>query len=1007
MAIHPSKGTGGSKQSNSGARFRQRKISVKQPLTIYKQSDLPTLNASNELEPSQVHHLNLNAGQQQRDIHAIETGVDKNEEDEVHLQQVINAAQKVLLGSQNEDGDQKKDDGDKKADALVYIPTPDASRIWTDAHKYYNDNSFREPETYIKFSATVEDTVGVEFNMDEIDEEFLKGKLWKEYPKIKSPKVKTEKLDNANKESDNTRKCSEVEFEIVCDKLEKIIEEKQPFLSMDPSNILSFKELSAYIIEEFNNSNKDKPYVQLGSILKYISTTTLKEKLSKELPFEPFVTLFDKSPLDQTSTNNVRPIPKLLELFGEPIYEHWKGRKIDRKGKQIHPTLKFEDPSANEKDNDNDPYICFRRREFRQARKTRRADTLGAERIRLLQKSMHRARDLVMSVCRRELIKLETWETDHAIFKLRSDAKNLKRVVGVKGDDYLFYPHKRKKVIKVKEEDEDKESSRIKRDKRSRFDSSREGSVASIPGSATIGSNAIHKDRLANGQVHHQQEATSSQPYVKLPPSKIPDMGLVTVSLVLKEKNETIKRAVLEKLRKRKEQDKGFINVTDDPYQPFFNIATNNKFKNNELKHIPYSSIAATRFHEINTTNYISEKLKNLLEEGKKPLPGTKTFRGSNGELIPSKPFPHLLALLQDRIDNSQFNSVSYIAQLLSNIENNNFSAYNNGYGQQQRQHQEMNRDKTKISDPIFRLRKRVGRFNRNFVDRRGLMKRPNDVIDDFLKFDDENDNEECDQMDIDSEIVKRDNVPNVYDSRVDSIKRLDSRWQFDDDLTEYSKGLQSPFSLDPSRLNCISDDTQSIRFGSMLLSKSYDLLRESVHQRQQALVQQARMRTLQQQQRNNKQQSGQNSGSSSASLGSNNNSNPSISSQIDQGQINVQNSRQGGTNSNGSQISTSSQPRQSMSGGSMNPKLPTQSLHRSNTNSPLLASQTQGYSQQQNANKFPPISQPQSQSPTHTANQLQTSKMYNKHGSNIPLSNLKGPKFANSNKIGSLPNRK
>lgn len=144
----------------------------------------------------------------------------------------------------------------------------------------------------------------------------MKNKLWKNYPKVKSPKVKSEKLDDTNKENDNARKCSEVEFEIICDKLEKIIEEKQPFLSMDPSNILSFKELSAYIIEEFNNSNKDKPYVQLGSNLKYISTTALKEKLSKELSFEPFVTLFDKSLLDQTSTNIVRPIPKLLELFG-------------------------------------------------------------------------------------------------------------------------------------------------------------------------------------------------------------------------------------------------------------------------------------------------------------------------------------------------------------------------------------------------------------------------------------------------------------------------------------------------------------------------------------------------------------------------------------------------------------------------------------------------------------------------------------------------------------------
>ena len=85
------------------------------------------------------------------------------------------------------------------------------------------------------------------------------------------------------------------------------------------------------------------------------------------------------------STSAVRPIPKLFELFGRPVYDHWKERKIERKGKTIQPTLKFEDPNSNEKENDNDPYICFRRREFRQARKTRRADTIGAERIRLMQ----------------------------------------------------------------------------------------------------------------------------------------------------------------------------------------------------------------------------------------------------------------------------------------------------------------------------------------------------------------------------------------------------------------------------------------------------------------------------------------------------------------------------------------------------------------------------------------------------------------------------------------------
>ena len=105
----------------------------------------------------------------------------------------------------------------------MYIPTPDASRIWPEAHKYYKDQKFKQPETYIKFSATVEDTVGVEYNMDEVDEKFYRETLCKYYPKKK------------NKSDENNRKCTELEFETICDKLEKTIEARQPFCLWTPA----------------------------------------------------------------------------------------------------------------------------------------------------------------------------------------------------------------------------------------------------------------------------------------------------------------------------------------------------------------------------------------------------------------------------------------------------------------------------------------------------------------------------------------------------------------------------------------------------------------------------------------------------------------------------------------------------------------------------------------------------------------------------------------------------
>lgn len=205
-------------------------------------------------------------------------------------------------------------------------------------------------------------------------------------------------------------------------------------------------------------------------------------------------------------------------------------------------------------------------------------------------------------------------------------------------------------------------------------------------------------------------------------------MDLVTVSLVLKEKNETIRRAVLDKLRKRKEQDRGFVNVTDDPYEPFFDISTNDKLV--ESRHIPYSSIAATNFHQFNTSNYLSDPLKTLIEDNKS-IPGVRTFRGSNGELIPTKAFPHTSALLREKFTNNKFNSPSYIAQLLQDIENSNFDHYTHGFAKENTMEATREADENaRFSEPILRLRKRVARGGRVFLDRRGQT--CPDIVDQF-----------------------------------------------------------------------------------------------------------------------------------------------------------------------------------------------------------------------------------------------------------------------------------
>jgi len=148
-------------------------------------------------------------------------------------------------------------------------------------------------------------------------------------------------------------------------------------------------------------------------------------------PFEEFEPTFEYLSL------------KSLLPYAQHIYLHWKERRIKRMGKPIAPTLKFEE---NEKDN-NDPYICFRRREVRQVRKTRRQDAVSSERIRRLKAEMQQSRDLVAMVSHREKCRETSLKSERAVFLMRTKFKEVKRKLAVVGGDEDLVPIKKKKPV--------------------------------------------------------------------------------------------------------------------------------------------------------------------------------------------------------------------------------------------------------------------------------------------------------------------------------------------------------------------------------------------------------------------------------------------------------------------------------------------------------------------------------------------------------------------------------
>ncbi|KIW09499.1 uncharacterized protein PV09_00376 [Verruconis gallopava] len=302
-------------------RFRQRKLSVKQNLRIVREHEIDT---------------NILDEEAQRNIPKVETGVEKSEEIEHHLQAVISAAQAGATETQ------------------LFIPTPETNVSTVDYDQYYVPR-FQQPQTYIRFSSTVEDTSGCPYCMTAEDEVFLK------------------KLNSKQKKA--ASHCTEDQFEVVMNVFEEISALKQPFAALDNAPVLSLEELVASFDDEVDAATR---------------------------------------------------------VFAKDIYPHWKSRRMERQNHPLMPTLKFE---RNVDTDDSDPYVCFRRREVRQARKTRGRDAQIIEKLKKLRMELELGRQLLHSVKQREMARREQISLERSIFDKRHALKMSKRQLGIKGDD--------------------------------------------------------------------------------------------------------------------------------------------------------------------------------------------------------------------------------------------------------------------------------------------------------------------------------------------------------------------------------------------------------------------------------------------------------------------------------------------------------------------------------------------------------------------------------------------
>ncbi|PHH62164.1 hypothetical protein CDD81_7358 [Ophiocordyceps australis] len=144
--------------------------------------------------------------------------------------------------------------------------------------------------------------------------------------------------------------------------------------------------------------------------------------------------------------SDLSPLGPQILLHAKAVFEYWKTRRQVTSNRPLHPTLKFE---THQETDDVDPYVCFRRREARQTRKTRARDNKVAEALKRLRREVDDGRQLVLLSSEREVMKHDLLLAEQSLFEERAKLKQIKVALGIRtGEEDLFNqrPQKRKAV---------------------------------------------------------------------------------------------------------------------------------------------------------------------------------------------------------------------------------------------------------------------------------------------------------------------------------------------------------------------------------------------------------------------------------------------------------------------------------------------------------------------------------------------------------------------------------
>ncbi|CZT13688.1 related to YMR164c and Gal11p [Rhynchosporium agropyri] len=200
------------------------------------------------------------------------------------------------------------------------------------------------------------------------------------------------------------------------------------------------------------------------------------------------------------------------------VFDFWKGRRQAADNHPLQPKLKEE---VDQNKDDSDPYVCFRRRDVRQTRKTRARDTQSVEKLKKLRRELEEANWLVTTAHDREVTKQQFVQLERNIFMERAKVKEAKIRLGIKTDDDDLLVNQRPQKRKI--------------------------------------ADFSQPPRLPGSQVRFPGNR---------PESKALDVDLLLLSDVMAQKENTLQTEIEEKAQQHRNWNQDHVDLTREPLSP-------------------------------------------------------------------------------------------------------------------------------------------------------------------------------------------------------------------------------------------------------------------------------------------------------------------------------------------------------------------------------------------------------------------------------------------------------